>query len=59
VEQLALVGGEAAAHGCESLLSVIMIPTWVLLTLGVAGLVVALIWASMLAATEPRTEATI
>jgi hypothetical protein len=56
---IALAGGEEAAHGCESLLSVIMIPTWVLLTLGAAGLVVALIWASMIAADDPRTEATV
>jgi hypothetical protein len=56
---IALDQGDVAAHGCDSLLSVIMIPTWVLLTLGAAGLVIAMIWASMLAANEPRTGATI
>ncbi|HWL99305.1 MAG TPA: hypothetical protein VNP20_18315 [Nocardioidaceae bacterium] len=56
---IALDQGDVAAHGCESLLSVIMIPTWMLLTLGAAGLVVALVWASIVAADEPRAGATV
>lgn len=56
---IALDQGDVAAQGCESLLSVIMIPTWMLLTLGAAGLVVALVWASIVAADAPRAGATV
>ncbi len=43
---VALSEGEAAADGCESLLSILAIPTWALLALGVLLVIAAVVWAT-------------